>query len=93
MIDVKHGELAMRSQAEDEFSLNHRRAFGSTLRHLRLAAGFSQEVLADRARLHRTYIGSVERGERNISLDNIYALARALNVDVRRLFEPQEAQR
>jgi transcriptional regulator with XRE-family HTH domain len=55
-------------------------AFGRRLRELRLARGLSQEGLADLANLHRTYIGSVERGERNVSLANIYSLARALNV-------------
>lgn len=59
--------------------------FGSQVRALRTAAGLSQEALADRADLHRTYIGSVERGERNVSLGNLYALADALGVRVERL--------
>ena len=48
----------------------------------------SQEELADRARLHRTYVSSVERGERNVSLENIFHLADGLGVDVRELLRP-----
>ncbi|MGH2705142.1 MAG: helix-turn-helix domain-containing protein [Actinomycetota bacterium] len=59
---------------------DHRLAFGGALRSLRLQRGLSQEALADLAGLHRTYVGSVERGERNISLQNIYVLASALDV-------------
>jgi transcriptional regulator with XRE-family HTH domain len=45
-------------------------------------------VLAERAGIHRTYVGSVERAERNVSIDNICRLAWALSVDVRDLFAP-----
>lgn len=55
-------------------------AFGVRLRAAREALGVSQEALADRAKLHRTYVGSAERGERNVSLINILKLARALDV-------------
>lgn len=55
------------------------------LRRLRATIGVSQEELAELAGLHRTYVGSVERGERNISIDNIEKLAKALNVSVRDL--------
>lgn len=52
---------------------------GANVRKYRDALGISQEELADRCGLHRTYVGSVERGERNVSLANIVLLARALN--------------
>lgn len=58
--------------------LAQRKAFGVRVRQLRLAAGLSQEELAHRAELDRSYVGQVERGERNISLDNIYRLADAV---------------
>lgn len=61
--------------------------FGKRLRQLRLAKDLSQEDLAFRAGLHRTYVSSVERGERNVSLINIYKLAEALEVSVTELFE------
>lgn len=54
---------------------------GLRIRRRREALGISQEELADRARVHRTYVGSVERGERNVSLVNILRLAKALNED------------
>jgi transcriptional regulator with XRE-family HTH domain len=61
-------------------------AFGRTVRRRREALGISQEELADRAGLHRTYIGDVERGERNIALVNIVKLAKALGVRSGALF-------
>lgn len=57
-----------------------RAVFADNLRKGRLSRGLSQERLAELAGLHRTYVGSVERGERNISIDNVDALARALGV-------------
>lgn len=53
---------------------------GETIKSFRQQASLSQEQLADLSSLHRTYIGSVERGERNISLENIVQIARALDV-------------
>ena len=63
------------------------RRFGLNVRAAREAKGLSQEGLASLARLHRTYVGGVERGERNISLANIAKLARALEVEPSRLLE------
>ena len=54
--------------------------FGGRVRDLRIAQGISQEVLAQKSGLHRTYIGGIERGERNISLVNIEKIAKALNL-------------
>ncbi|MGD9547806.1 MAG: helix-turn-helix domain-containing protein [Candidatus Krumholzibacteriia bacterium] len=56
--------------------------FAQRLRERRLALGLSQEGLAEIADLHRTYVGSVERGERNISLVNVERLAKALDLTV-----------
>ena len=61
--------------------------FGERVRELRLAKGLSQEDLASRANVHRTYLGGIERGERNPSLKNIAAIAEALNVTLSELFQ------
>ncbi len=61
--------------------------FGRQVRILRSALNVSQEELADRAGVHRTYIGSVERGEANISLTNIVRIAQALKVPPSKLLE------
>lgn len=54
--------------------------FGQRVRKLRLERGFSQEALADAARLHRTHISLIERGERSVRLETVAALAVALGV-------------
>jgi transcriptional regulator with XRE-family HTH domain len=59
--------------------------FGERLRRIREKQGVSQEKLADLAGLHRTYVSSVERGQRNISLQNIEKLAKALAVSMAKL--------
>ncbi len=56
--------------------------FGSQVRKFRIEQGLSQEVLAQKAGLHRTYIGGIERGERNISLENIQKIATALSLKI-----------
>ena len=62
------------------------KAFGMKVRYFRNCLNLSQEELADKAQLHRTYIGGVERGERNITLHNIFRIADALQVSVKDLF-------
>ncbi len=59
--------------------------FGEKLRNIRLDLGYSQEELSFKAGLHRTYISSVERGERNISITNIKKLADALDLKMKEL--------
>lgn len=61
-------------------------AFGRRVRELRVDRGLSQETLAELAGLHRTYVSSLERGERNVALQNIHRLAKALDVEVADLF-------
>lgn len=65
--------------------LSAREILARNLKEKRGELGLSQEALADMAGLHRTYIGSVERTERNISIDNIERLAKALNVSISNL--------
>ena len=64
-----------------------RRLFGQRVRHYRSKVNLSQEELADACGLHRTYVGAVERGERNVSLLNIVVLARSLGVRAADLLE------
>lgn len=61
--------------------------FGRNLRKRREASGISQEDLAELADLHRTYIGSVERGERNVSIDNMERLAAAVGATIIELLQ------
>ncbi|MDB4916109.1 MAG: family transcriptional regulator [Gemmatimonadetes bacterium] len=70
-----------------------REKLGRAVRKFRSDAGFSQERFADACRFHRTYIGSIERGEINISLDNIERVAHTLNLPVSRLFLEAEHER
>jgi transcriptional regulator with XRE-family HTH domain len=65
-----------------------RGVFAANVRRLRTEAGLSQESFADACGLHRTYIGSIERGERNVSLDNVERIACALGVSIATLFAP-----
>lgn len=60
--------------------------FGAKVRKLRQAKGLSQEAFADICGLHRTYVGAIERGERNVSLENIEKIAKALGISIASLF-------
>tara|TARA_R110002072_G_C7927600_1_gene531449 strand:- start:1583 stop:1807 length:225 start_codon:yes stop_codon:yes gene_type:complete len=64
-----------------------RKIFGSNVRKERLGVGWSQEELAAESGLHRTYIGAIERGERNITLLKIVQIANAVGVDAGAFFE------
>ena len=63
--------------------------FGERVRELRIKKGISQEELAELSGLHRTYISSVELGKRNVSIINIYALAKALGTTPDKLLKPE----
>lgn len=60
--------------------------FGKKVRETRLKLGMSQEELASRAGVHRTYIGMIERAEKNITLENIEKIAKALNISIAEFF-------
>ena len=64
-----------------------RRIFAENLRKARLAKKLSQEDLAELANLHRTYVGSIERAERNVSIDNMERLAAAVGVSLPSLLQ------
>jgi len=60
--------------------------FGEKVREERLKQGLSQEELAERAGVHRTYIGMIERAEKNITLANVAKIANALKLQIKDLF-------
>ena len=67
-----------------------RTIFAENLRKARLAKGLSQEDFAELANLHRTYVGSVERAERNVSIDNMERLAAAVGVPLPKLLQREK---
>jgi ribosome-binding protein aMBF1 (putative translation factor) len=79
---------------DDEKPRRERRlqAFGAAVRRRRQDLGLSQETLAEGAGVHRTYVGGIERGERNVSLINILGLAEALELSSHELMERYEAE-
>ena len=67
--------------------------FGTRIRELRTARGLSQEQLADETGFHRTYIGMVERGERNLSLSNVAIFAQVFELSVSELLDFKRGER
>lgn len=59
---------------------------GERIKYFRKQAGYSQEELSEVTGLHRTYIGAIERGERNVTLLNIYKITEGLNITINDLF-------
>lgn len=72
---------------DEDYQDQIKRKFGHHVRSLRIAKGLSQEALALASGLDRTYIGGVERGERNISIVNIFKIAGGLGVSPKDLLE------
>ena len=66
-------------------SINILIKFGQNVQRIRKEKGFSQEKLAELAGVHRTYIGMIERAEKNITLINIEKIAKALNININEL--------
>jgi CheY-like chemotaxis protein/DNA-binding XRE family transcriptional regulator len=79
------------STLEPGFGMDVKKPFGSAVRKWRSRLGVSQEELAGRAGLHRTYICDIERGARNVSLESIEKLARALEISTATLFAYESA--
>ncbi len=70
--------------------MDYYQILGANIRALRVGKELTQEKLAELSNLHRTYIGAIERGDRNISLKNIISIANALNVDPAELLKIKE---
>jgi transcriptional regulator with XRE-family HTH domain len=66
--------------------LDIKQRFGLAIKERRQELAISQEELAERASLHRTYVSDIERGTRNVSIENIAKLAKALNISISALF-------
>lgn len=64
--------------------------FGELIKQIRKEKGISQEELGFRSNVHRTYIGMIERGEKNITLENIEKIAKGLGVSMKLIFEQLE---
>lgn len=77
-------DLAMPYSKKDALFL---RKLGRRLRALRLERGWSQEEFSNQCELHRTYMGSIERGERNVAVINMRRIAKALGASLPEIFE------
>lgn len=64
-----------------------KRVFGDRVRELRAARNWSQETMGEACDLHWTYIGGIERGERNPTLESVYKVAKGLKIKISELFE------
>lgn len=82
-----------RATVEPRKSQSLREVFARNLRLFRIHIGMSQEALASEASLDRTFVSSLERGVRNVSIDNIEVLCQALNVPAHELLAPDFAKR
>lgn len=79
-------DLILHTIISKETDKEYLKSFGQNIQKLRKKLGISQEELAYRAGFHRTYVGMIERGERNITLSNLKKLAQALELDIKDLF-------
>ena len=77
---------------EDQEKQHHLVLFGEGLRKLRTISRFSQEELAERAGIDRSYLGGIERGEHNLALINIIKISNALNLEPYELLKPLTAK-
>ena len=84
-VDVKSSGLEALDVPRRKRNIGPRDILARNMRLLRAKRGISQEELADLAGLHRTYIGSIERSERNVSIDNIAKIAEAFRVQITEL--------
>ncbi len=82
-VDLLYAKHVFCSMEKDDILIK----FGKKINRLRTEKGWSQEELAEKSGFHRTYIGMIERAERNISLRNIEKLAKTFNVEIKDLFE------
>lgn len=80
LIDVRSDVIRSMPDSEDILV-----RFGARVRELRMRQGYSQESFATECNLDRTYIGGIERGERNVALRNIQEIARALDISLSEL--------